>query len=196
MSTKMRKNKVHGRPPVKADPHKQKATLAQFATLAQEVQQAHQQLVAKTNRAIAELWRNQQEILKGLGSAEFNLRAHQKVMNALALELDVFIKSLPMPVGSGIEVGPSFLIRKEVEVDGETSHKIDWPAYHEMVEEELKAMREAEKAAKEAAAAQAAEPAQAAAAPKEASPIEESGTVPGKENGDPSIPEGATVFGS
>jgi len=194
--TKKRKNKAPGRrPPVKADPHKQKATLAQFATLAQEVQQSHQELAAKTNRAINELWRNQQEILQGMGAAEFNLRAHQKVLNSVALEIDALIKRLPL--AEGIEVSASFLIRKEVEVDGQKSLKIDWPAYHKMVDEEIKAMKEAEKAAQEAAlkAAEEAKKAKAEAPTPETPAVPESGTVEAKEDGDPTIPDGATVFG-
>jgi len=196
MSKKTRgvKNKVPGRPPVKADPHKQKATLAQFATLAQEAQQAHQQLAQKANRAIAELWKNQQEILQGLSAAEFNLRTHQKVMNAISLELDSLSKRMPMPVGMAIDAAPSFLVKKEFTVDGQASLKVDWTFYHRQVEEELKAMREAEKAAAKEAAAVAEKAKDEAPAP-EAPPAPESGTVGVKEDGGSGIPDGATVFG-
>lgn len=203
MSQKTRavRNRKAARPPVKADPHKQKATLAQFATLAQEAQQAHQQLVQKANRAINELWKNQQEILQGLSAAEFNLRAHQKVMNAIALELNSLGKRMPMPVGMSVDATPSFLVMKELPGEGQ-AWRIDWPHYHKQVEEELKAMREAEKAAKEAAEKEAAAAAEKAKdeTPKEAPAPEapsapESGTVGAKEDGGSEVPDGATVFG-
>lgn len=184
------RNKPHGAPPVKADPRKQRATIAQFATLAQESQAAHKSLATQMNKAVNELWRNQQEIMRGLGSAEFNLRAHQRVLNALAMELDLIHRTL-MP--AGVE---SPVVMKDMEQeDHSVVRRIDWPHYHEQVEAEMKARQEAEKAVKEEAkrVAKAEDPKEEAPTP-EPPVVPESGTVGAKEDGEPEYPDGAAIF--
>lgn len=190
------KNKIPGRPPVKADLHKQKATVHQFVQLAQEAQDAHKNLATKTNKAVNELWRNQQEMLQGLGASEFNLRAHQKVMNAFALELEDLFKHLPMPAGANIEVRKSFLAMKEIpKDDGSVVRRIDWEYYHAQVDEELKAIAEEEKKAEETVIEAAEKATPAEPSPVETAPAEPTPAEPeAKEEGGPEFPDGATIF--
>ena len=98
--------------------------------------------------AVAQLYRNDQNTKAGLDAAEFNLRAHQKVINAVAVDvLDYVIgrdpaNQLPTRIDS-------ITVDKPM-TDSAPAHKsvsVDWEKYHKYVEEEMKAMAEAERKA-------------------------------------------------
>jgi hypothetical protein len=79
-------------------------------------------LGARLDEAVQILLENQQSLKKGLESAEFNLRAHQKVLNSLVTD-----------------AGPDEV---EVEIDGKKEKRINWAVYHKYVEADLAKMAE------------------------------------------------------
>ena len=99
----------------------QVATRAEFDEFKKEI--------AENSRNV---WANTQSLQAGLQSAEFNLRSHQKVINALMLELTEWM-----------DEGDSF---KHIEVkkleDG--SVRIDWPFYHKAVQSDLDELKRIE----------------------------------------------------
>ena len=114
---------------------------------------AVQQLVGIALRRVAELekkvgvdlqqlWSNQSALKKGLDAAEFNLRAHQKLLNGLAADQTVIWETLA-------EAVDGFTDERTVQVislptgDGETlAPRVSWPYYHKLVEEDLKELAE------------------------------------------------------
>lgn len=107
---------------------------AELAKLSQEVQ-----------LALSQLFQNDQNIKAGLDSAEFNLRTHQKVINAIGLDLADFTVILsPMTNGKkplAVELLDIEMLQTESTPAGTTT-TINWPKYHEYVEVEMKAMAE------------------------------------------------------
>jgi len=98
--------------------------------------------------AIAQLFQNDQNVKAGLDAAEFNLRAHQKVINAVAVDvLDYVIGKDP------VNQLPTRISTVSVEMPmtetapAHTSVSVDWPKYHKFVEDEMKAMAEEERKA-------------------------------------------------
>lgn len=88
--------------------------------------------------AIAQLYQNDQSIKAGLDAAEFNLRAHQKVLNSLALYQLTHLVSVEM-------------VETEIAATSDhpagTTTSVNWPLYHKFVEDEMKAMAEVERKA-------------------------------------------------
>lgn len=72
------------------------------------------------------MFRNASELKAGLDSAEFNLRAHQKVLNGITRELNSFV-----------EDGLRHLDTQEIQVDEKTQLQVDWAKYHKYVEDDL-----------------------------------------------------------
>ena len=102
---------------------------AELAKLSQDVQ-----------LAVGQLFQNDQSVKAGLDSAEFNLRTHQKVINALAQD------SFLVPnAGPGTT---TYLKLVETEIPATEDHpagittSINWPLYHKYVEDEMKAMED------------------------------------------------------
>lgn len=140
-------------------------------------------LEQRTRNDIGQLWQNQEELRNGLSASEFNLRAHQKMLNAVAVD---FLALRDAVAASGVELPDMVTRMAEVELppveEGGEPEKVfrpNWPEYHKMIEEELRILAEAE------AEAEAEEEA------KEEEPAEE--PVPETEEAD--YPEGAAVFG-
>lgn len=132
------------------------------------LQNQFQSLEKQTKESIKQLWDNDSELQGGNRSAEFNLRAHQKVINALAAEVrhlydvhNAAMKTLydRLEVVDDERAYAGFggrLIMHDVEVqsdDGQETtlvNRIHWPHYHEQVETDLEviAAQEAEEKAR------------------------------------------------
>ena len=177
--------------PPQPDPNRTNAKLAHVNNAANFVLQQHGNLEKRVTDNVKQLWDNQSEISKGMDAAEFNLRAHQKVLNSLAIEFERLVAHLNDEVFK-TEHEMTVLSLADVTlpaIDGEVARvvrRLDWPYYHEQVEKDLHALREAElKVAEEEGQL---EPAKAENDVLEK--IEEV-PLPPLDN----IPEGASVFG-
>jgi len=110
------------------------------------------QLEQKVDKALKRLWENESELKQGLDSAEFNLRAHQKVMNALAIDIDSLRSAghfhLPVtedevPVPFQLLSVPQAVQVTEVEIEGteetppSTLRRMNWEFYHGEVKKDL-----------------------------------------------------------
>lgn len=169
---------------------------------------------------LAIIHQNHKELLEGLNASEFNLRAHQKVLNAMSLEHEQIVVLLET-VGGDLNrltdpedskyktVSLSTLQMATVPLpqeDGSTKEvrRINWPYYHQQVEKDLKLLAEHEEqvkkqeeeekrlARKAAAEAEAAEK----EAKEEAPAAEEAQQEPPQdEPQEGEFPEGAQIFG-
>lgn len=155
--------------PPKNDPEKQRATVAHLGRLHQILINQMKGLEQRVADSFGQEHRNVQALKSGLDSSEFNLRAQQKVINALSLEImEIYrwLEGLMSHLNKQQPEGePQFKIpviehleTKEVAIpteaeDGEkgtlTLKCIDWAFYHAEVEKELKKMVELEKAEQE-----------------------------------------------
>lgn len=167
-----------------AEKKRQQAKLQRRVTL-QELQGVQlllqnqlQALQTQASSSFAQSWENDEQLKNGLDSSEFNLRAHQKVLNAMSLEfmamrriLVGIAQSLDVEIGVENPEALEYVKMTQVDIqrDGEVKaiDRIDWSYYHEQVEQDLQAIaeieakRKAEEAAAAAAAAKAAEEEQA-----------------------------------
>ena len=104
------------------------------------MQSALAKLSQEVQLTAAQLYQNDQNIKAGLDAAEFNLRTHQKVINALSQDI------LAGPCAS-----TALFERVEIELAATSDHpagtttNINWPKYHGYVEDEMKAMAEEER---------------------------------------------------
>lgn len=98
---------------------------------------------------IKQVWDNQEEIKGGMDAAEFNLRAHQKVLNALAIELEQLVFHLNEEV---FKTEHEFAVLDLVDVtlpadiddEAQVVRRLNWPYYHEQVEQDMKIIAEVE----------------------------------------------------
>lgn len=92
------------------------------------------------SESLREVYENQTSLKAGLDSAEFNLRSHQKVLNATAKELESMIEE------PDATTGKKLLFVESTVVDADL--RVDWAAYHQHVETDLVDIRriEAERA--------------------------------------------------
>lgn len=144
------------------DLEKKRATLAQVSRVYSTLEGRISAFEKKATASVQQLFANDQELKGGMSSAEFNLRAHQKVLNAICLELERFrmmfqailppeqkdILSTPVVQMSDVTLPPE-------EEGGEpvVVRRPNWPYYHEQVEKDLKILADME--AQAAAEAQA-----------------------------------------
>lgn len=150
------------------DPKRVKVTLEQLGRLGTHLQKMINELRSATENSFTQQFQNIQSLAGGLGSAEFNLRAQQKVINAMALELlDVFqiLNVLADDLNdvryAGQEdapqittVSPQYLQTVELEDEGgEKATRISWGFYHEEVEKDKAEMERLHKEAEEKAKA-------------------------------------------
>ena len=95
--------------------------------------------------AIGQLYQNDRSIKEGLDAAEFNLRAHQKVINAVGLDLADFA-AIVAPMTNGKK--PLAVVLTDIEMPqteatpAGTTTVINWPLYHKYVEDEMKELAE------------------------------------------------------
>jgi hypothetical protein len=120
------------------DPQNPNATLSRRRVTLEEFERAFNFLVKKIedlsvilDNSSTRLWTNQVELKNGLGSSEFNLRTHQKVINALILDL------APMNILNGLQI-------TKHSINDVTSSVVDWSYYHTEVEKDLNILKEQE----------------------------------------------------
>lgn len=111
--------------------------------------QQHSHLEKRFKDNIQQVWGNQEELKGGMDAAEFNLRAHQKVLNAMAIELEKLVTRLNEEVFKD-EHKITVLEMTDVtlpEEDGKAQvvRRLDWPYYHKQVEYDLKVLAELER---------------------------------------------------
>lgn len=80
------------------------------------------------------LYSNAKELKAGLDAAEFNLRAHQKVINGLTRELHSFA-----------EDGLRYVDTHEVVMGEKKETHVNWAVYHKYVEDDIAKLLELEK---------------------------------------------------
>lgn len=140
----------------------------------------HSDLEKRVQESMQQVWGNQEELKGGMDAAEFNLRAHQKVLNAFAIEFENLLMHLNDEVFRQ-EHKLSVLELADVTLPPEADEapvvvrRLNWPYYHDEVESDLKLLSEVKDKDEE----------------EEAPVVEETPPVPQEDN----IPEGATVFG-
>ena len=141
---------------------KKEPKLGQFAKLAHLQQLSthmQNQFVAFKKEAtgsMTQTYENHKAIADGLDSAEFNLRAHQKVLNALALDMysihsvvNNMAATLNTPLDKTGAEGEEESLYKDVLVrnvrmvkhtneDSTVEDRVDWGFYHAQVDEEMK----------------------------------------------------------
>lgn len=135
------------------DLEKKRATLAQVSRVYSTLEGRISTFEKKATASVQQLFANDQELKGGMSSAEFNLRAHQKVLNAICLELERFrmmfqailppeqkdILSTPVVQMSDVTLPP-----EEEGGDPVVVRRPNWPYYHEQVEKDLKILAELE----------------------------------------------------
>lgn len=154
----------------------QKLTIEHLIKVHQFAATGLAKLEAATREAFGQMHQNHLELLAGLRSAEFNLRAHQKVLNALFQDRD----SLD---------GKRHALETIV-VDGETH--INWAAYHAAVEADIAEANKKEQPAERAAILPTVLEEGAEKLTSEILAAEEAAPSETEED---DIPEGAAVFG-
>lgn len=111
--------------------------------------QQHGELEKRVQDNVTQIWENQAELKRGMDAAEFNLRSHQKVLNALAIEFERLVTHLNNEV---FKTEHDMLVLELADVtlpaiDGEVPQvvrRLDWPYYHGQVEKDLHVLQEAE----------------------------------------------------
>jgi hypothetical protein len=181
-----------------------------FKTVMQEMHAFRENVI----KDLAILHENHRELLRGLDASEFNLRAHQKVLNAMSLEHEQIV-SLLEAVGVDLNrLSPEGDQYKTVKLctlematvplpqeDGSTKEvrRINWPYYHEQVKKDLKLLAEHEEQVKkqEEEEERLARKAAAESEVKEEAPAAEEAQQepPQEEPQEGEFPEGAQIFG-
>jgi membrane protein involved in colicin uptake len=160
---------------------------------------------------LAQVHGNHEELLQGLNASEFNLRAHQKVLNAMAMDMERIARALELdPPLEHLQMADVPVAPQKGDEIQQTVRRIDWPGYHTEVEADLKRIAEIEKQRAEAEKKAAEEEAERLRKEKEAQaaadlesaerakeePEPETATAEAPpETEDPEYPEGASVFG-
>lgn len=129
------------------DLEKKRATVAQISRVYSTLEGRIAGFEKKATSAVQQLFANEQELKSGMSSAEFNLRAHQKVINAICLELDrfrmMFQAILPpeqkdILKESIVQMSDVTLPSEEEGGDPVVVRRPNWPYYHGQVEKDLK----------------------------------------------------------
>jgi hypothetical protein len=191
--------------PPKQDPTRVRASLAQLTEVHRQAIGGLTSLRQEVANNFAQVHGNHEELLQGLNASEFNLRAHQKVLNAMAMELERIAKALELdPPLEVLQMADVPVAPQQGDELQQTVRRIDWPGYHSEVEADLKRIAEIEKQRAEAQKKAAEEEAQRlreesekAKAEAEAKDKEEAQqeAAPPPQDEDQDVPEGATVFG-
>jgi hypothetical protein len=179
------------------DPARQRVSLQQVDNAFTAMVQQQQMLEKKVSHAINTLHQNDLDLKGGLDSAEFNLRAQQKVVNAIAIDVE-HIHEMTKKVLAVLapDIAMPAIETKMIDIELESAkedkpavvvRRVEWAYYHAEVDSDLKLLAEEEKKAQEEAAAE---------AEKQAAGVEakEGATEPLPDK-NPELPEGASVFG-
>lgn len=152
-AAKRKKLKESRQGPPQQDPKKTNAKLSHVNNVANLVFQNVGSLEQRVQENVKQIWQNEEELKAGMDAAEFNLRAHQKVLNAFAMEFENLLAHLNEEVFR-TEHKLTVLDLADVTLpsDGEEPlvvRRLNWPGYHEEVERDIQLLAEME-AAKEA----------------------------------------------
>lgn len=148
----------------KVDPTRVRATLQHVNNALSFAMQNTQSLRDETASNIKQVWDNQSELKNGMAAAEYNLRAHQKALNAMAIELDHFAHVFNLLVdqlndevlkkeAAKCGIGGQLImanVKLPPEKEGEepkTVRRIDWPFYHKQVDKDLEILAKLEEKA-------------------------------------------------
>ena len=196
--------------PPKKDPTKVRATLAQLGEVHRQSLSGLNGLRQEVSDNLTQVHQNHEELLQGLNASEFNLRAHQKVLNAMALEME----HVANMYNSMVDVLNETVLREEMPKCGigarlimadvpvapqqgdqlqKTVRRINWPHYHGEVEDDLKRIAEIERERAEAEKREAEE--EAVRIKREQIEIAKKESEAPKDAEESEYPEGATVFG-
>lgn len=132
------------------DPRRVKATLAHVNQALTISLQNVGRLDERLQKNVNDLWHNQSELKNGMDAAEFNLRAHQKVLNGLAIEverLSNLVSGLLNQEPHELEYLQMANVSLPEDEDGKSQvvRRIDWPYYHKQVEHDLEVLAEYER---------------------------------------------------
>jgi len=137
------------------DAARQRVNRAQLDNAVQFLFNRIQELDTRVGNAMKQIWKNDEELKQGMDAAEFNLRAHQKVMNAMAMDLDSVLKTLNQLMSLLVnDAQPLNLVNlrmADVTLPAEDGQepkvvrRVDWPCYHREVEKDLAILAEVER---------------------------------------------------
>lgn len=123
---------------------KQKASLQHLENLRRHLVANAAKLKQEVTQNLTQTHQNHVELQQGLDASEYNLRAHQKVLNSMAIEIEKIVAMLNdlgayVPDWDGKErLEFSDLKMKDVALDkGTTVRRVDWPFYHQQVDKDL-----------------------------------------------------------
>ena len=157
------------RTPMK-DPKRVRVTLDQLGRLHGHLQQVINNLQESVKNSFTQQFQNIQSLAGGMDSAEFNLRAQQKAINAMVMDqlhmfqvfntmasdLNTLLTNLQGEKAELYDtIEPKHVALAEIKKDDETvEYRLDWPFYHKQVDEDKAAFLEMRKAAEEQAKAE------------------------------------------
>ena len=133
--------------PPSPDPNRTNAKLVHVNNGVNFVLQKYGELETRVQENVEQLWSNEDALKAGMDAAEFNLRAHQKVLNAFALEFERLVQHLNDEVFKTehhlhiVELA-DVTLPAEAGDEALVVRRLNWPYYHEQVESELKAIAE------------------------------------------------------
>ena len=148
--TKKSREKAKKSQPLRANPSKLNAKQAHVNNAVNFMLQQYGSLEKRVQENVTQVWDNQRELKGGMDAAEFNLRAHQKVLNAFSLEFEELVSRLNEEFFkeeyklSVIEMADVTLTP---DADGEEQvvRRLNWPYYHKEVEADFEAKKAEEK---------------------------------------------------
>lgn len=124
----------------KRDLARTKATLAVVQQVELSLHNRINDLEKRLGSSFKSMHENDMELLKGMQASEFNLRTHQKVLNALSAEVQALGKAVSD--GSKYERATLLLTELKSQDGAQVKTVIDWSAYHEFVKSDLKELAE------------------------------------------------------
>lgn len=165
MSDKKVKQARKGKPKVAREPKgnqaphpdaaRQRVTRQQLDNAVQFLFTRIQELDNRVGAAMKQIWKNDEELKHGMDAAEFNLRAHQKVMNSVAMDLEAVAQRLTgMTKLLTQEEQPALLsnlsmsdvtLPAEEGSEPKVVRRVNWPYYHKEVEKDLAILAEVER---------------------------------------------------
>lgn len=137
----------------KIDPERQRASVAQLTRVYSILDGKFGTFEKKATDSVQQLYANNEALKGGLSSAEFNLRAHQKAINAVCLELERFrvvLQAILPPeqrealAESVVQMSEVYLPPVEEGGDPVVAQRPNWPYYHAQVEKDLQVLAEME----------------------------------------------------
>lgn len=157
---KVEKAKASAAPP--KPPKPKPANLQHLENVRRHLTAQIAQLKQDVTKSFSQSHENHLEIKQGLDASEYNLRTHQKVLNALSIEVEK-IAGMVNAVTSRLnamereapEGGEGKTYFKDLELDSlkmkdvklsdeNTVRRVDWPFYHQQVDKDLALLAELE----------------------------------------------------